>query len=147
MLLSKPACDATKPGRGRAPKSGTGLLPPGIFLTAPSTKRILQPGALPPPVPHPRNNPRRVPKFASRALHVSTVLPRVVRGKTALCIGVGGRFSGRGRQAPALPVALYSLQARHNITLMCSTNREGGVWVPFRPATFAPTGKPPSKSA
>ena len=145
-LAGRTAAARTR-GVGSKTETRDERLYPAAFLTLPHAKPPLQPGALVPPTPHPPNNPPRVPNFASRVLHASRVMRKGVRGRTVLCIGVGGRFSGRGRQAPALPVALYSLQARHNITLMCSTNREGGVWVPSRPATFAPTGRPPSTRA
>ena|SRR2546426_103245 len=39
----------------------------------------------PPPRRHAPNNPHRVPNFVSRVLHVSRVMRKGVRGRTALC--------------------------------------------------------------
>src|SRR2546427_8117586 len=104
MLFGRASVDAALMGWGREPKSGTGLLPPSIFLTTPYPKHPLQLGA----VAHPA--PKRVqgPTLASRPPEDPQVVPAGDRGKWATLSqdnhgSLGGIAEPVGRRQGAMP--------------------------------------------
>jgi len=73
--------------------------PPRAVLHLSHTKATLQPGALAPPTPYPRNYLYSGPNLRRGVAPVPRVFPRVGRGRAALHHRSNGRCRGRGRRA------------------------------------------------